>query len=83
MPIAIRDVVNACDLCIDHRKRNDHEPADVQQGILYMAGLRPRRLEEFLNTLSFPRDEIVATLSFLVDEGFVDHLDDDTYRKRP
>lgn len=72
-----------CDLCIDHRKRNDHEPADVQQGILYMAGLRPRRLEEFLNTLSFPRDEIVATLSFLVDEGFVEHLDDDTYRKRP
>lgn len=70
-----------CDLCIDRRKRTDHEPADVQQGILYMAGLRPRRLEEFLDTLSFPRDEIIAMLSFLVDEGFVEHLDDDTYRK--
>ncbi|MBR5684719.1 MAG: RecQ family ATP-dependent DNA helicase [Muribaculaceae bacterium] len=68
-----------CDLCIDRRKRGDHEPADVQQGILYMAGLRPRRLEEFLNTLSFPRDEIISTLSFLVDEGFIEHLDDDTY----
>ena len=70
-----------CDLCVDRRKRGDHTPNDVQQGILYMAGLRPRRLEEFLNTLSFPRDEIVAMLSFLVDEGFVEHLDDDTYRK--
>jgi ATP-dependent DNA helicase RecQ len=71
-----------CDLCIDHRKREDHVPADVQQGILYMAGLRPRRLEEFLHTLSFPKDEILSMLSFLVDEGFVERLDDDTYRKR-
>ena len=68
-----------CDLCIDRRKRGDHEPGDVQQGILYMAGLRPRRLEEFLNTLSFPHDEIVSMISFLVDEGFVEHLADDTY----
>ena len=68
-----------CDLCIDRRKRNDHQPEDVQQGILYMAGLRPRRLEEFLNTLSFPKDEIMSMLSFLVDEGFVKHNDDDTY----
>ena len=70
-----------CDLCIDRRKRGDHSPDDVQQGILYMAGQRPRRLEEFLDTLSFPKDEIIAMLSFLVDEGYVEHLDDDTYRK--
>ena len=71
-----------CDLCIDRRKRGDHEPADVQQGILYMAGLRPRRLEEFLDTLSFPHDEIISMLSFLVDEGYINHLDDDTYQTR-
>ena len=71
-----------CDLCIDRRKRGDHVLDDVQQGILYMAGLRPRRLEEFLNTLSFPRDEVISMLSFLVDEGFIEHLDDDTYRTR-
>ena len=68
-----------CDLCIDRRKRGDHQPEDVQQGILYMAGLRPRRLDEFFDTLSFPRDEVLSMLSFLVDEGFVKHLDDDTY----
>ena len=71
-----------CDLCIDTRKRGDHESTDVQQGILYMAGLRPRRLDEFVDTLSFPKDEIVSMLSFLVDEGFIEHLDDDTYCKR-
>ena len=70
-----------CDLCIERRKRDDHTPEDVQQGILYMAGQRPRRLEEFLDTLSFPKDEIIAMLSFLVDEAYVEHLDDDTYRK--
>ena len=69
-----------CDLCIDRRKRSDHTPADVQQGILYMVGLRPRRFQELVDTLSFARDEVVAALSFLVDEGFVEHLDDDTYR---
>ena len=71
-----------CDLCIERRKRDDHTPDDVQQGILYMAGLRPRRLQEVLDTLSFPHDEVISMLSFLVDEGFVEHLDDDTYRKR-
>ncbi len=73
------DACGQCDLCIDMRKREDHAPGDVQQGILYMAGLRPRRLEEFLSTLSFPRDEVISMLSFLVDEGFIEHLDDDTY----
>ena len=77
-----QDDCGHCDLCIDQRKRGGHTPDDVQQGILYMAGQRPRHLEEFLDTLSFPRDEVVAMLSFLVDEGFVEHLDDDTYRKR-
>ena len=74
------DECGHCDLCIDRRKRDNHQPEDVQQGIIYMAGLKPRRLEEFINTLSFPRDEIITMLSFLVDEGFVEHLEDDTYR---
>ena len=76
------DECEHCDLCIDRRKRGDHTPDDVQQGILYMSGQRPRRLEEFIHTLSFPKGEIIAMLSFLVDEGFVEHLDDDTYRKK-
>ena len=76
-----QDDCGHCDLCIDQRKRGGYTPDDVQQGILYMAGQRPRHLEDFIQTLSFPKDEIIAMLSFLVDEGFVEHLDDDTYRK--
>lgn len=78
----MEDECGHCDLCIDRRKQGDHVPEDVQQGILYMAGLRPRRLEEFLDTLSFRHEEVISMLSFLVDEGFIEHLDDDTYRKR-
>ena len=74
------DECGHCDMCIERRKRVDHTAADVQQGILYMAAQRPRRLDEFIDTLSFPRDEIVEALAFLVDEGFIEHLDDDTYR---
>lgn len=68
-----------CDTCIEKRKHEDHSPGDVQQGILYMAQVKPRRLKDFIVTLSFPQEEIVNTVSALVDEGFLIHLDDDTY----
>ncbi len=70
-----------CDRCIERRMSHNHTPADVQQGILYMAGLRPRKLAEFIDTLSFPRDEIHRMVAFLVDEGFLQHdVATDTYR---
>lgn len=68
-----------CDVCIEARSRAGHSAADVREGILYMASVRPRRLEEFLTTLSFGKDEVLSMLSFLVDEGFVIHLPDNTY----
>ncbi|MDY6251284.1 MAG: hypothetical protein SPL48_00965 [Bacteroidales bacterium] len=66
-------------MCIARRKHSDHSPQDVQDGILYMSQVKPRRLEEFVNTLSFPQEEVLATLSSLVDEGLVIHKSDDTY----
>lgn len=69
-----------CDTCVEKRKRAGHTAQDVQDGILYMAQLRPRHLEEFIKTLSFPKDEIINIVSFLVDEGFLEHFEDDTYR---
>ena len=68
-----------CDVCIDRRKRATTQPADVQSGILYMAQLKPRRLDEFVRTLAFTKGEILSMVSFLVDEGFLIHRDDDTY----
>lgn len=69
-----------CDWCIDRRKRESFAVHGVHEGILYMAGLKPRRIEEFIKTLSFPHDEIFKAISFLVDEGFLVHLDNDTYQ---
>ncbi len=74
-----KDTCEHCDVCIDRRKRTDHTPADVQEGILYMAQVKPRKAREFVETLSFPADEVYSTLAFLVDEGFIKHQADDTY----
>ena len=68
-----------CDTCIELRKRENHSAQDVQEGILYMTQIRPRTLKELVATLSFPKDEVIDMVSFLVDEGFIKHLDDDTY----
>ncbi len=73
------DTCGHCDVCIDRRKRADHTPADVQEGVLYMAQLKPRQARDFVETLSFPSDEIYSMLSFLVDEGFIKRLPDGTY----
>lgn len=68
-----------CDVCMERRRRKSYNMDDVQQGILYMAQLRPRRLKEFFDTLSFSKEHVVAMVDFLVDEGFLKRLPDDTY----
>ncbi len=68
-----------CDACIERRKASNHTSTDVQEGILYMTQVKPRTLKDLVDTLSFPRDEVVSMLSFLVDEGYIHHLPDDTY----
>lgn len=73
------DSCGHCDVCIDQRKRATTQPADVQNGILYMAQIKPRRLEDFLHTLAFTKGEILSMVSFLVDEGYLVHNPDDTY----
>ena len=68
-----------CDLCIDTRKRNEHTPKDVRDGVLYMTALKPRTVREMFDTLSFARQEIADTISFLVEEELLIHNPDDTY----
>ncbi|MBR6489190.1 MAG: hypothetical protein IKT03_01505, partial [Muribaculaceae bacterium] len=55
-------------------------PTDIQEGILYMTQVRPRTLKELVETLSFTKDDIIDMVSMLVDEGFLVHLEDDTYQ---
>ena len=51
----------------------------TSSGILYMAQVKPRRLEDFFRTLAFNKGEILSMVSFLVDEGHLIHQPDDTY----
>ncbi len=68
-----------CDVCLEVRKKTTYTDKDVRDGILYMAQVRPRTMEEFLDTLSFSKQDIIRELSVLVDEGAVIHTEDDTY----
>ncbi|MGM9803251.1 MAG: ATP-dependent DNA helicase RecQ [Muribaculaceae bacterium] len=69
-----------CDLCIERKKKNNHTDKDVADGILYMTAIKPRQLNEILNTLSFPKQEIAHMISFLVEEGLINHdKENDTY----
>ncbi len=68
-----------CDACIERKKQSSHTSTDVQEGVLYMTQVKPRTMQELIDTLSFSRDEICDMVSFLVDEGYILHLPDDTY----
>lgn len=69
-----------CDTCIEQRKKQQYTPRDIQEGILYMTQVRPRTLKELVDTLSFTKNDIISMVSLLVDEGYLKHLDDDTYK---
>lgn len=60
-----------CDTCIEQRRHQRYTIADVHEGIKYMLSQRPRRLDEFFDTLSFSHGDITGALAFLTDEGFV------------
>ena len=75
-----RDRCGHCDTCIEQRKKQQYTPRDIQDGILYMTQVRPRTLKELVDTLSFTKDDIISMVSLLVDEGYLKHLDDDTYK---
>ncbi|MDO4511245.1 MAG: helicase-related protein, partial [Bacteroidales bacterium] len=69
-----------CDVCITAKQRARSTSKDVRDGILYMAQVKPRRIEEFVSTLAFPSADIMSALSYLVDEGFLRYnADDETY----
>ncbi len=69
-----------CDYCIAQKRRAQYTPRDVIDGIMYMLSLRPRRLIDFFDTLSFTKEDIASTLSQLINEGFVSlQQDTDTY----
>ena len=69
-----------CDVCINKRKLEESSPRKIQDSLLYVTSFKPRRIDEILSTLSYPKEEIYKALNFLVDEGFIAALPDGTFK---
>ena len=68
-----------CDTCLQRRQQDTYTSRDVQEGVLYMAQVKPRTLNDFFNTLAFARHDIINAIDFLTDEELLLRLPDDTY----
>lgn len=61
-----------CDACLSKKRKGQvNLTKDIQEGIMYMLSLKPRTIDEFINTLSFPKEDIINVLRFLISEEFV------------
>ena len=71
-----------CDVCLITKKKSKYTNQDVIDGILYMLSNKSRIVQDFIETLSFPKDDIIKILSQLVDEGFVQITEKGLYEKK-
>ena len=71
-----------CDVCLSTKKQSKYTNQDVIDGILYMLSNKSRIVQDFIETLSFPKDDIIKILSQLVDEGFVQITEKGLYEKK-
>lgn len=71
-----------CDVCITKRKSQTYTTKDIIDGILYMTSNKPRKIEDFIKTLSFPKNEIINIVSRLTDEEFIVINEDGYYTKK-
>ena len=71
-----------CDVCISKRKQHSFTDNDIIEGVMYMVSNKPRTIHEFINTLSFPKDDIIRIVSRLTDEQFLTLSTDEIYTKQ-
>lgn len=71
-----------CDVCLSTKRQSKYTNQDVIDGIVYMLSNKPRMIQDFIETLSFPKDDIIKILSQLVDEGFVQITEKGLYEKK-
>ena len=70
-----------CDTCIIKRKKLTYSEQDIIEGVLYMVSNKPRTINVFIETLSFPKNEIIEIVTKLADEGYI-IAEDGVYRKK-
>lgn len=71
-----------CDICISKKKKQTYTVQDVIEGVLYMANNKKRTIQEFIDTLSFPSDDIIRVVTQLTEEGFLCVDPDGYYAKK-
>lgn len=71
-----------CDVCINKRNSNTYEIKDIIDGILYMLSNKPRKISDFIETLSFAKNDIIETVRKLTDEGFISIDTNGIYTKK-
>lgn len=70
-----------CDVCIDKKKKDSYTVKDIIDGILYMTQNKPRTINDFIETLAFPKAEIIKTVSRLADERIIILTESGLYKK--
>lgn len=70
-----------CDVCIDKKKKDSYSEKDIIDGILYMTQNKPRTINDFIETLAFPKAEIIKTVSRLADERIIILTESGLYKK--
>ncbi len=70
-----------CDVCISKRKQSSYTDNDIIEGVMYMVSNKPRTIHEFINTLSFSKDDIIRIVSKLTDEQILILSTDEIYSK--
>lgn len=73
---------NRCDHCINKRKSLTFTTQDIIDGILYMVSNKPRKITDFIDTLRFPKNEIINIVTRLTDEGFININEKGFYTKK-
>ena len=74
-----------CDVCINKKKNaaNIASVDDIIAGIQYMVSLKPRSIYEFIDTLSFNREEIINIVTRMVDDGHLKFSPEDQLYSKP
>lgn len=70
-----------CDVCIDKKKKDSYTVKDIIDGVLYMTQNKPRTINDFIETLAFPKAEIIKTVSRLADERIIILTESGLYKK--
>lgn len=71
-----------CDVCISKRKQSSYTDNDIIEGVMYMVSNKPRTIHEFINTLSFSKDDIIRIVSKLTDEEILILSTNEIYSKK-